>query len=253
LDLDGTVYYEEHPLPGSVDFIHYLQQNRINFACLSNSTTSPLRTMDRLKNMGVEIDPTRIYTAASAAADFVLHRLKPGQRLRVFNLATEGVQEMLEGLVDWVAGDAEPCDAIIIGAPANLYAAENRQRMALKLLRKGAAAVAICADRLYPSPRGLEFGSGALAVMLAYAANAHPIYCGKPEKIFFQELCDRLKVPTEKCLLIGDNIEADIAGAKNVGMKTILTLAGVTRRRDLLRLPPAQQPDQIIENLGELL
>ena len=64
---------------------------------------------------------------------------------------------------------------------------------AMILLRNGAAHVAICADRVYPSPRGLEFGVGALAAMLAYASGATPVYCGKPEKLFFQELCRRLR------------------------------------------------------------
>ena len=54
------------------------------------------------------------------------------------------------------------------------------------LLRRGAALIAICADRVYPSPRGLEFGVGAMAAMLAYAADVTPTYCGKPEPLFFR-------------------------------------------------------------------
>ena len=99
------------------------------------------------------------------------------------------------------------------------------------LLRKGAALAAICADRVYPSPRGLEFGVGAMAAMLAYAVDVRPIFCGKPEKLFFNELCHRLGVRPDRCVLIGDNLESDIAGAKGVGMKTILTLTGVATRK----------------------
>ncbi len=204
----------------------------------------------RLERMGVTVAPDQIYTAAAAAADYVLRRHAP--RPRVWNLATEGVHDMLDGLVDWVGTGGEPCHAIIIGAPSNVYATDERQRIALQLARKGAELVGICADRVYPSPRGIEFGSGALSVMLGYASGSEPVFCGKPQPVFFSNLCQRLGVEPGDCVLIGDNQEADIMGAKRMGMSTILTLTGVTRRRDLLALPAESQPDRIVDDLSEV-
>jgi HAD superfamily hydrolase (TIGR01450 family) len=255
LDLDGTVYHEQQPLPGATELIRRLQDQARNFACLSNSTSSPLRVASHLGEMGMEVDLDRVYTAAAAAADYVVEHFKNPDRPRprVYNLATDGVGDMLDGLVDWVQTDAEPCDAVIIGAPSNSHATPERQRLALRLLRKGAAAVGVCSDRVYPSDRGLEFGSGALTWQLCYAAAIEPIFCGKPQELFFKELCRRLGVPPDGCILIGDNLESDIFGAKSVGMRTVLTLTGVTRRSDLLTLPAEWQPDLIVEDLTELL
>jgi 4-nitrophenyl phosphatase len=255
LDLDGTVYHENQPLPGATELIRRLQDQARNFACLSNSTSSPLRVATRLGEMGVAVDLDRVYTAAAAAADYVVEHFKHENNThpRVYNLATDGIQDMLDGLVDWVQTDAEPCDAVIIGAPANSHATPERQRVALRLLRKGAAAVGVCSDRVYPSDRGLEFGSGALSWQLGYAAAVEPVFCGKPQEIFFSELCRRVGAEPDRCILIGDNLESDIFGAKAVGMRTILTLTGVTRRSDLLNLPAEWQPDLIVEDLTELL
>jgi len=250
LDLDGTLYHEEHALPGAAALIGRLQSEQRLFACLSNSTSSPVRITERLARMGMTVDPDHIYTAAAATADYITQTFAP--RPRVFNLATESMQEMLHGLVDWVRTDGEPCHAVIGGAPSNVYATDDRQRIALGLLRKGAQLVGICADRVYPSPRGLEFGVGALCAMLAYAANCQPFFCGKPQPVFFNKLCQRLDVDPTRCLLIGDNLEADILGAKNIGMKTLLTLTGVTRRRDLLTVPSELQPEAVVEDLTEL-
>ena len=250
LDLDGTVYFEDHPLPGSVDLIKRLQAESTKFACISNSTTSPQRVVKRLAGMGITVTPDQIYTAGAAAVDYVVKRFP---NPRAFNLATEGVQDMLEGRGHWVQTDSEKCDAIIIGAPANRYADFERQRIALSLMRNGALAVGVCADRIYPSPRGWEFGSGALTLMLTYAANAKPVYCGKPEKVFFAELCRRLAVPPERCILIGDNLEADIWGAKQMGMATILTLTGVARPDDLKAIAADHRPDQVIQDLRDLI
>jgi 4-nitrophenyl phosphatase len=170
---------------------------------------------------------------------------------RVYSLATEGVHELLEGKVRWVAAAEEACDVVLVGTPTSVFATEERQRVALEILRRsrGTRLVGICADRVYPSPRGIEFGSGALTAMLAYAANVTPVFTGKPEEIFFRELCARLGVEPTKCLLIGDNLESDIAGGKKVGMTTILTLTGVARREDLVQLPAEKRPDGVIEDL----
>ena len=251
IDLDGTIYHEEYPLPGAIDLVHRLQAENRKFACLSNSTTSPLRVMNRMLRMGVDLDPSHIYTAGAAAADYVVHGF--GGRPRIYNVATEGIQEMLDGLVDWVTSGGEPCHASIIGNPTNFYATDERLRVALQLARKGAQIVGISSDRVYPSTRGIEFGCGALTQMVCYAAGVEAVFCGKPQAIFFQNLCRRLEVDPKQCVLIGDNVEADIAGAKHMGMKTILTLTGVTRRKDLRDLPPELQPDQVIEELAELL
>ena len=263
LDLDGTVYHEDHALPGAVEFIRRLQREGRTFACISNGTTSPLRVTERLANMGVDVDPDHIYTAAAAACDYVVQNFPrdadstdPGRRPppRVFNLATEAVDEMLSGLVTWVESAREECDAVIVGAPSNTFALpEDRQRTALYLIKRGAALVGICADRVYPSPRGLELGAGALSWMLGYAAGVEPVFCGKPQPIFFQELCQRLGVDPAWCILIGDNLEADIFGAKAQRMRTILTLSGITRRRDLDALAAEARPDLVVENLTELL
>lgn len=253
LDLDGTVYFEEHPLPGAVELIRRLQGHRRKYACLTNSTSDPDRVSARLKRMGVEVDPAHIYTAAAATADYVIERFgHDGRTPAVFNLSTEGIHEMLDEKVRWVQGETEPCDAVICGVPLNFFATEERRRLAMLLLRKGASLVAICADRIYPSPRGMEFGVGAMAAMLSYATGVEPVYCGKPEELFFHELCGRLSVEPARCVLVGDNLESDIAGARKVGMRTILTLTGITSRQDVEGLPAARRPDAIINDLHDL-
>jgi HAD superfamily hydrolase (TIGR01450 family) len=247
LDLDGTVYHEQHPLPGALELIRKLQTDGLKFACLSNSALSPQRVCNNLKTMGVTLETDQVYTAALAACDYVIDRFKVGAR--VFNLCTESVDEILDRKVQWVSHIEEACDAVIAGAPTNAHATFDRQRIALELLRRGAALVGLCNDRVYPSPRGLEFGAGAMSAMLSYAANVKPFFCGKPERIFFIELCSRLKVEPSRCVLIGDNLESDIGGAKAVGMTSMLVLSGITTRAELDRFPPQLRPDHVIESL----
>lgn len=250
LDLDGTLYHEEHPLPGAIELIRRMQAEGRTFACLSNATTSPQRISQRLDRMGVQVRPEQIFTAASAAVDFVMERWGPLPR--VFNCSTEGVESMLMDRVHWVERADEPCDVVVAGAMTNVFATEPRLRTALLLLRRGAKLIGICADRVYPSVRGLEFGSGALSALLSYASGVTPIFMGKPQKVFFEGLCQKLGVKTTECILIGDNLESDIGGARNVGMHTILTLTGVATRQDLAKLPAEHQPTFVVDDLTQV-
>ena len=43
----------------------------------------------------------------------------------------------------------------------------------------------------------------------------------KPDVRIFGLACERLGVPPEEVLMVGDNLEADIKGALNVGMKVV--------------------------------
>jgi NagD protein len=251
LDFDGTLCHEEHVLPGAAELVARLQTAGIAYAVLSNTTSSPQSIGKQLRRLGMSILDEYIYTASAAAADCVMETF-PGKP-RVFNLATDGIAELLDAKVRWIESADEPCDAVICGAPANRFAVLDRQRIALELLRNGAELVGICADRVYPSPRGLEIGVGGLAHMLSYAANVPITFAGKPNKLFFDHLCQRLNVTADRCILIGDNLESDVAGAAALGMKTILPLTGVTRSEDIDRLFPARRPNWVVPDLRELL
>jgi ribonucleotide monophosphatase NagD (HAD superfamily) len=99
----------------------------------------------------------------------------------------------------------------------------------------------------------MEFGVGAMSAMMAYAANVTPVFTGKPERFFFEELCRRLGVSPRRCVLVGDNLESDIAGAKGVGMKAVLVLTGVATEADVERAPAELRPDWVVPGLPELM
>jgi putative hydrolase of the HAD superfamily len=42
----------------------------------------------------------------------------------------------------------------------------------------------------------------------------------KPDPNIFRTACERLEVLPEHCLMVGDNLNADIAGTKSIGMQT---------------------------------
>lgn len=255
IDLDGTFYREDEGgvrvLPGAAELVRRLERDGRRYACLTNSGSSPRQLSLKIAEMGARVDEGHIWSCAAAAAEYVLHRW--GEGARVFNLATDGIDELLAGRVRWVESAEEPCDLVLSAAPVNRWATPQRQWTALQLLRRGGVGLlGLCADRVYPSHRGAEFGAGALTMMLAYAADVEPVFCGKPEEVFFRELCDRLGVAPDRCLLLGDNLESDVGGARRVGMASALVLTGVATRADAEKAPAERRPDYVLSSLTEL-
>ena len=69
----------------------------------------------------------------------------------------------------------------------------------------------------------------------------------KPRPKIFQRALDALNVESSKAVFVGDMLDLDIIGPKNVGMKTIL----IQRRpmKDLVEV----KPDKVVKSLTELL
>ena len=61
---------------------------------------------------------------------------------------------------------------------------------------------------------------------------------------------ERLGLPADACLMVGDRLETDIAMGHRVGMSTALVLSGVTQREDLSH--SSIQPDYVLESIADL-
>ncbi|HBA33813.1 MAG TPA: TIGR01458 family HAD-type hydrolase, partial [Gammaproteobacteria bacterium] len=72
----------------------------------------------------------------------------------------------------------------------------------------------------------LHLDAGPFIRALAYAAGVDPIYLGKPAPAFFQMACETMGLPPGEVLMIGDDVEADILGALNAGLKAALVKTG---------------------------
>jgi len=254
-DMDGTLYHDDHVLPGAVDTISYLEANHVPFACLTNAGwRTPGQLVERLASMGITLPSDRLYTAGQAVADWILSNW---QSPRVCNFAGSALERLLDGKVQWVTQKDQPCDVVAVAG--HMHAEGGQMNMpralcALSHLRNGAQMVVTCRDRVYPVPDGFAIGSGSVAAMFAYAANLpddRVHYVGKPNPSFFKLLCERLGVEPAQCLLVGDNLESDIKGGLTTSMTTALVLSGVTTR-PMLESSDIQ-PAYVFDDLADML
>lgn len=256
LDMDGTLYRVDQPIPGVSEAIAQLRKLGLRLACLTNNSANTPRELScRLADMGISVPPSDIHTAAAAMAELILRRFG---RARVFNFAGHALPAELAGRADLIGPAEDRCDVVAVGTHfrENAVGFDMEAALAaLEYLRRGAHLVVGCADRVFPiQAGGVEFGSGSWAALFAYAA-ALPTerihYAGKPEPVFFESLCSRMGLSAQRCLLVGDNLESDIRGGLAMGMKTALVLSGVTRRPEVKQ--SSFQPDVVADDLLTLV
>jgi 4-nitrophenyl phosphatase len=252
-DLDGTVYEENHPLPGAAACFERLTGAGVLTGAITNSGTSPAALSRRLGGMGIGLPEGHIYSCVAHAAEYILETWgEGGRKPRVLSLSTDGFHELLEGKVRWVETAGEACDAVAVAAPNNHRFSLDRLFLAQQhLLRPATQLLGMCADRCFTSKRGVEIGSGGMTALLAYSASKEPVFFGKPLAGFIHTLCRRMGVAAAECLLVGDNLESDIAGARAAGMDSALILTGVVR--EIEGVPVEKLGTYVIGSLDELV
>lgn len=122
---------------------------------------------------------------------------------------------------------------------------------AFRLLHSNPAAklVALGMTRYWQSPSGPALDVAPFVAALEHAAGRQAVVMGKPALPFFEAAVRRLNLPAAEVLMIGDDIEGDVGGAQNAGLRGTLVKTGKFRPRDL---EGGITPDAVLESVAEL-
>jgi ribonucleotide monophosphatase NagD (HAD superfamily) len=85
---------------------------------------------------------------------------------------------------------------------------------------------------------------------LEYATQREAILIGKPARDFFLLACESMEVPFEATVVIGDDLEADVGGAKTAGCTGVLVRTGKFRPDQIEKSEIS--PDAIIDSIADL-
>jgi 4-nitrophenyl phosphatase len=223
--MDGVLYRGNAALPGLREFFDFLEQSDIKYLLVTNnSTMSSVDYNRKLAKMGVDIPASLIVTSGEATAQWVRKTAPEGAG--IFVVGEPPLKQALlseDGLYYW--DDQQP-RFVIQGADFHLV--YETVRKACLLIRKGAQFIVTNADPVFPSEEGLIPGAGSIGALLRTATGQNPFVVGKPEPTMYMMALEQLGATIEQTVMIGDNLVTDIEGANRLGMKTILTLSGVT-------------------------
>lgn len=246
LDLDGTIYLGNTLFPFTLEFIETARlTGRTCLFVTNNSSLGPAEYVEKFARLGLNVEPSRVYTSADATVEYLLN-FGPGHRLCV--LGTEPLIRFFESRGFIIEPDHP--DALVLGFDLDFD--YSRMRHACRLLRRGVPFYATHPDRTCPVEDGeLIPDCGAMAAALTAATGVQPIVLGKPHRTMVEGMLRRAGVAAEEMAVVGDRLSTDIRTGADNGLLTVLVLTGETSEADLRR--SAVQPDWIAPSLQELI
>jgi HAD superfamily hydrolase (TIGR01458 family) len=245
LDLDGCLHLSGTPYPGAVEAVRRLRADGHRLRFVTNNTIrSAGQLADELRGMGFELEDDELQTAPRAAAHTLSGR-------RVLALTMPAIVEDLDGIV--LCG--EEADAVLFGGADDLpetnqvFSYMNLGR-AFAELQGGAELYCLHKNRWWQTGRGPLLDSGSFVAGLEYAAGVEAQVLGKPSRAYFQAALDAVDGDPERTWMIGDDVEADVGGARALGMHGVLVRTGKFRQEWLESA--GVRPDAILDSVAEL-
>ncbi len=215
LDLDGTLYVGEEPVPGASEAVHRLKDAGLALRYVTNTTRMPRRAVvERLRALGFEATEDKVFTPAQAAARLMRNK-------SCLALVDGSLLEDLKG----ITLTEESPDFVLVGdlGEGFTYA---RLDAAFNCLMNGAKLVALQKNRYWRTPGGLSLDAGPFVAALEYATGQQAAVVGKPEEAFFRIALEDLRLEAGEVAMVGDDAEADVAGAKRAGLLGIQVRTG---------------------------
>ncbi|MEO3414415.1 TIGR01458 family HAD-type hydrolase [Roseovarius sp. CAU 1744] len=241
LDMAGVLYDGEQAIEGSAEAVRRLHDAGFPIRVITNSTRKPRRLLlRRLAKLGFDIDAEQLFTPASAARARLVKKDHAAQLLIHPDLA--------EDFDDIPTG--KEVQAVVVGDAAE-YFTYDAMNAAFRALMDGAELLALANNRCFRDAGGaLSIDVGAYVAALEYASGTSASVLGKPAQAFFETALASMQVPAADAVMIGDDAEADVAGALTAGIGTAgLVRTGKYRDGDEARVTP--KPSFIASDLSE--
>ncbi len=247
-DLDGTIYFKGKPIPGSIETILSLNEKGVKLLFFTNTDSkSPDTILKNLYNYGFNVKKEELFTPIIALKEFLSK--KPASTL--FLVTTEEVKEEFKkfSIIKEFENSKIP-DYVIIGDFHDKWDV-NQLNHAFKYVMKGAKLLGTQGNRYYLDKKAEPvLDTGSFVKMVANAANVEPLIFGKPSREYFLQALIKINLKAEEVIVIGDDIESDIQGAINAGLRGVLVRTGKGKFIDLDGL--SIKPFKIIESFNQI-
>ena len=242
LDAYGVLVDGSGPLPGALELLGHLEARAVPYAIVTNDASrSPATYEARFAALGLRVPPERFVTSGSLLPGFFRARGLSGARTCVLGTPDSESYVREGGGVVVAVERGMTIDAVAVcddsGTPF-LHGIELAFSAIARAIDDGRRPVLVLPnpDLVYPKG-GCEYGftAGSMALLIEAAlARRFPTAglvferLGKPGPALFTEAARRLGIAPARLVMIGDQLETDIAGASAAGIPACLT-AGVSR------------------------
>jgi len=256
LDLDGCVWVGDEATPGAVDAVAALREAGKGLAFVTNDARHAGEDFVRkLWRLGFQASLEEVVTVGGALQHWLAGRRD--RAATAFVIGSAAIWRHVEDAGLRIVNDTDlagRADVVVVAGHDDFDYAELRG--ATQAVARGAALVTAGRDPTFPMPDGPWPGTGSIVAAVEAATGARALSVGKPEAALFETALDRLGARGQggdgAALVVGDRVDADLAGATAAGLDAALVLSGATDRAaaEAVREP---RPVAVADTLADLV
>lgn len=246
LDMDGTIYLDNHLFDGTTDFLDYVNAAGGRYIFLTNNSSKSVdKYIEKLNGMGIPANRSDFLTSTDATIAY----LKNCNFNKIYALGTESFKEQLKASNLKITSElSEGIDCLCMGYDTELT--YKKLEDACVLLQNDIAYIATNPDWVCPTWYGYAPDCGSVSEMLFRATGKKPKFIGKPEPAMVELAMKKTGYDKGETAVIGDRLYTDIACGVNAGISTVFVLSGEGTQEDIKKY--GIQPDYVFKNIREL-
>lgn len=246
LDIDGVLWMANRPIGDLPRIFLEIKQSGYQLVLATNNSAYSIKTyLQKLSDVGVQVQDWQIITSSQAAAQYLSEHFPKGYPIYVI-----GEEGLTEAVVDrGFTIDEQAAQAVVVGRDTKLT--YQKLVIAFHLIEAGKLFIGTNPENTHPTVEGLEPGTGSILAIIETSTLVKPHIVGKPSPEMYQIAMSRMKTIPKETLVVGDRLGTDIVGAQKLGCLTGLVLSGVTDGTAAQAwIPPV---DFIAPDLGSLI
>jgi ribonucleotide monophosphatase NagD (HAD superfamily) len=246
LDAYGVLIDARGALPGAATLVDELHRRGLPWAVVTNDASRSATTYaGRFEKLGLRIPAEHVITSGSLLPAFFRTRGLAGARTCVLGPPDSEAFVVAGGGVPVPLARGMEIDALAVCDDAGFVFLEGLEISVSAIIRACDAGrtptlVLPNPDLVYPKGAGeLGVTAGGMALVIEAvlarrygAAAPRFVHLGKPNAAIFDAAVARLGLARDRIVMIGDQLETDIAGARGAGLRAAL-VAGVSRLDDI--------------------
>jgi HAD superfamily hydrolase (TIGR01450 family) len=247
LDLDGVVWVGDDPTPRAPEAVTALRDAGKGIAFVTNDGRHGDDDFVRkLWRLGFRASREEVVTVGGA----LQHALAESEHRTAYVVGSTTVHRHVAdaGLRILNGSDlAARADVVVVAAHDDFDYGELRG--AIQAVVRGAALVCAGRDATFPMPDGPWPGAGPIVAAIESGTGATAVSVGKPEPQLF--LTALVRLGPGRAIVVGDRLDADVAGARAAGLDAAIVLTGATSAEEARAADPA--PTRVAASLAELV
>ncbi|MCB9496810.1 MAG: HAD hydrolase-like protein [Fibrobacteria bacterium] len=237
LDSYGVLNRAEELIPGAAEGVKWLKDHGKKVMVVTNNAAlAEEDNVELLRSIGIPLDPGEVVCSGSLLAR---ERKNLGIDGPVFFMGLPSARKYLQD-ADLESTDNPAETRVVVMASSRGYRMRRIAEAQRILHQPGSLLVVLNPDAIAPRPGGVMARvSGVTARSLARETGCQVALLGKPFGEIYDLALERIGLPRERVVALGDTLATDILGARNAGIDCGLVLTGVT---------PPQRAEQEIQS-----